>query len=87
MIVDLPDPEGPTKALVVPALKMQLNSFRTLTSGFEGYLKFTFSNFISPVTFFLSNFFVPSSFELIYGLVSITEKAIVPATFPSANAE
>lgn len=61
MIVDFPDPEGPTNAFVVPALKVQLKFFKTVTSGFEGYLKLTFSNLISPFTSSLFKTFVPAS--------------------------
>jgi len=36
MIVDFPDPDGPTKAVVLPASKTSEKSLRTLTSGLEG---------------------------------------------------
>jgi hypothetical protein len=36
MIVDLPEPEGPTRAVVFPASKTSEKSLRTLMSGLEG---------------------------------------------------
>jgi len=36
MIVDLPDPDGPTKAVVFPASKTSENPLRTLISSLEG---------------------------------------------------
>jgi hypothetical protein len=43
-IVDFPDPEGPTKAVVLPASNTQLKFFRTGSSYLVGYVKLTFSN-------------------------------------------
>jgi hypothetical protein len=36
MMVDLPDPDGPTNAVVLPASKTSEKSLRTLTSALEG---------------------------------------------------
>jgi len=47
-MVDLPEPEGPTRAVVLPASNTSLKSLSTVTSGLEGYLKFTFLNSILP---------------------------------------
>jgi len=51
MIVDLPEPDGPTKAVVLPALKTQLKFLRTCNSLRVGYVKSTFLNIISPIKF------------------------------------
>jgi hypothetical protein len=49
MIVDLPEPDGPTKAVVFPASKTHEKFFKTCKSYREGYLKLTFENTISPL--------------------------------------
>ena len=46
MIVDLPEPDGPTKAVVFPASKVSEKFLRTLISSLEGYEKLTFENSI-----------------------------------------
>jgi hypothetical protein len=48
MTVDFPEPDGPTKAVVLPASKTSLKSFKTVISGLEGYLNVTFLNSIKP---------------------------------------
>jgi len=42
MMVDLPDPEGPTKAVVFPGSNVHVKSLRTGMSGLVGYVKLTF---------------------------------------------
>jgi hypothetical protein len=42
MIVDLPDPDGPTKAVVFPGSKVHVKFFKTFKSGLDGYSKETF---------------------------------------------
>ena len=39
MIVDFPEPEGPTRAVVLPASNIQEKFFKTSMSGRVGYLK------------------------------------------------
>ena len=51
MIVDLPEPEGPTKAVVLPASKTQLKFLSTCNSLRVGYVKFTSLKIISPINF------------------------------------
>ncbi len=48
MIVDLPAPEGPTRAVAVPGGTAKLMSFRTGSP--ERYSKHTFSNAMWPFT-------------------------------------
>ena len=86
MIVDFPEPEGPTRAIVFPASKVQVKSFKTLRSGRVGYVKFTFLNYISP---FNSSFLIDFKFLFVVSLIlivgswSIISKAKWPATLPS----
>ena len=47
MIVDFPEPEGPTNAVVLPASKTQLKFLRTYNSLRVGYVKFTSLKIIS----------------------------------------
>lgn len=44
MIVDFPEPDGPTRAIVYPASKVQVKFFKTFRSGREGYEKLTSLN-------------------------------------------
>jgi hypothetical protein len=54
MTVDFPDPEGPTRAVVLPASNVHEKSLRTCKSYLVGYVKFTLSKtmfpFISEIT-------------------------------------
>lgn len=50
-MVDFPDPDGPTNAVVFPASKSQEKSFNINYSGLVGYVKLTFSNKILPKNF------------------------------------
>ena len=82
MIVDLPEPDGPTMAVVVPALIENVAFSRTgLCSGMAvGYLKVTFSNLIS----FLSYIPMPNlvlGLFCISGSRSITLKMSTPSVF------
>ena len=52
MVVDLPQPDGPTNATYAPGLMSRSNELRTGTSDLVGYLKWTFSNLIWPSTSF-----------------------------------
>jgi hypothetical protein len=49
MIVDLPQPEAPTKAVLLPALTLNEMPFKMVFSR-TGYLNTTFLNSISPIT-------------------------------------
>lgn len=48
-IVLLPDPDGPTKAVIFPAWKRRLRLFRIFIPGLDGYAKLTLFKSISPV--------------------------------------
>ena len=52
-MVDLPEPEGPTIAVVVPALivKVAFSNTGLCSSIAVGYLKVTFSNLISCLSY------------------------------------
>jgi hypothetical protein len=67
MIVDLPEPDGPTRAVVLPYSNVQVKFFKTLTSGLDGYEKQTSWNWISPREVSLLTLVVPGSSTLIAG--------------------
>jgi len=48
-MVDFPEPERPTMAIVSPALIRKLTLRKTVWFGREGYEKVTFSSAISPL--------------------------------------
>jgi len=47
-MVDFPEPDGPTIAVVSPAVKVQLTPLRTSNSSFVGYLNLMSLNSIVP---------------------------------------
>lgn len=55
-MVDFPDPDGPTNAVVLPASKSHEKSFNISYSCLVGYVKLTFSKVIFPKIFSLSTF-------------------------------
>ena len=66
-MVDFPEPDGPTNAVVLPASKTHEKSFNIGNSGLVGYVKLTFSKVILPKTFSFS-----TDYPLIYGSTSGT---------------
>ena len=80
----LPEPEAPTKAVVLPSSKIAEKLSSIFWSVLEGYLNDTFLNSILPFKF--SQLCASLSSKGIYGCLSITSYAILPATLPSVKA-
>jgi len=78
-MVLLPEPEGPTIAVVCPALIAKLAPSRTFLtfSGARGYLNVTLSNLIALSRVKLETH---PSWSLIAGFLSITSKMLLPTT-------
>lgn len=79
MMVDFPDPDGPTSAVVFPASNWAVKFFRTSTSGLVGYLKQTSLNVICPFNYW-RYIVTPRLFGSTIGVYSITFKANFIAT-------
>lgn len=79
MIVLLPEPEGPTIAVVSPTLILKFTFSNTFYNFWAavGYLNVTFLNYISLLRL---NWLTVSSLSLIAGFLSITSKTVTPTT-------
>ena len=81
MMVDLPAPEGPTKAIVSPGSIVKLISFRADNSGLLGKEKLTFLNSIVPTMGSLGN---SGSTTESCALSSSTKRSVAPAALCSS---
>ena len=84
MIVDFPEPDAPTIAVVLPDSNVAVKSSRIFCSGLVVYLKLTFLNSIVPLISPIGYAF--GSSKRILGFLSMISNADLPATIPSVTA-